>query len=808
MPHVIRDAWRGLRAAPRTTILATAILTVGIAAATTTFSVVDAIALRRLPLPEPDSLVAIARLDRGTGRPGTVAPQDFFTWQEQVAAFEGLAAGGPWSLNLTQDGATERLVAFRITANLFDVLRTVPALGRAFTTEHERLGQDKVVILSHETWQRHFGGDPDIVGRAVAFGNESRVVLGVMPRGFTYPIGPSAPAEAWVPHVPRAADREHGFGGRSYYLDVVGRLRPGTTIALAQQQVAAATAAVIAAYPQQVFWKDSRPIVTSLHDAVVGPAKTWLVLVLGAVALVLLIAYVNVANLLLARSATRAREFAVRTALGASRGQVARVLVVESLILSLAAAGFGLLLAIWGVSIATASLPAGLARASEIALDVRILWVSIAAAVLTGVCFGMIPAWHGSRVDVMTVMKHGGSVAGGGGLGARWHRLLLVAELAFVVTLLFATALFVTSFINVIRTDLGFDRSRLMAYSVSRALPAAADVARASGADAFVTEVLARAKAVPGVIDAALLDGGLPLFGNVASYSITVDGYGKTLGADSVAYKEVTPNYFAVTGTRLISGSIFEAARGGPPVVILNQEAARRFFSGRDPVGEYITFRERTRVVGVVSSVRMSGPEGELRPEMYLPLGQYDMGRGAVSGDVVVRFSESSLGASAAVANALKAFTRTGQPPVPRNLDEQFRVRTAGRRFNAGLMTTFGVLALVMAAAGVYGLTSFIVEQQTRAIGVRLAIGATSGRIFRDVLTDTGRMIVAGVALGLFGGWVASRLLTSVVFGVTGGEPWLYALVVGILAMTGLLASLIPARRASRIDPLVALRTD
>jgi hypothetical protein len=295
----------------------------------------------------------------------------------------------------------------------------------------------------------------------------------------------------------------------------------------------------------------------------------------------------------------------------------------------------------------------------------------------------------------------------------------------------------------------------------------------------------------------------------MSAYSITVDGFGETRGADMVADKEVTPNYFDVTGTRLISGSIFEAARpGAEPVVILNQEAARRFFAGRDPVGEYITFRARTRVVGVVSSVRMSGPESEVQPEMYLPFGQHDVGEGTVSGNVVVRFTGSSPGAAAAVADALKTYTRTGQPPVPRELDEQFRVRTAGRRFNAGLMSAFGLLALVMAAAGVYGLTSFLVERQTRAIGIRLAIGATAGRIFRDVLVGSGRTMLAGAALGLFGGWAVSRLLASVMFGVTGGEWWVYALVVVTLVLVGLLASLLPARRASRVDPLVALRAE
>jgi predicted permease len=809
MRDELRDAWRGLRAARGTTALALFILTLGIAAATVTFSVVDTIALRRMPFPEAGRLVAIARQDRGSPRLGVNAPQDFFTWRKEATAFEGVAASSFGGLQYASGGTSEQLVVPPITANLFEVLRVRPALGAPFTSAHELPGQDQVVMLSYGAWQRLFGGDPGIVGRQVAFGKATRTVVGVMPRGFTYPVGPARASDAWVPYVPRPRDLDHASPGRGYSLQIVARLKADASIEQAREQVERATAAVVAAFPDRSFWKDGRPVVLGLQDYVVGPAGRWLVLVLGAVALVLLIAYVNVANLLVARATVRARELALRAALGAARARIVRMLVAESLMLSLAAAALGILLAIWGVSVATAGLPAGLARASVIALDLRVLSVAIGAAILTGLVCGVMPAWHGSRADVMTVMKDGGGAVGGGGGRARWQRALLVAELAFVVTLLVAASLFVTSFINVLRADLGFARHNLVAVPVSRPLSAVPEADRPLAAEAFVSDVLTRARAVPGVTGAALVDGNIPLFGSMVSYSIKVDGFGETKGADMPVLREVTPEYFAVAGVPFVHGRTFDAAEstGARPVAVINDEAARRFFGGRNPVGERIELREAgTIIVGVVRGVRMSGPEVELRPELYIPLAYRDTTGSSASADLLVRLASGAPGLVAAVRDAVKPVNASTLPP--RDVDERFRVLTAERRFNAGMMAVFGALALGMAAFGVYGLMSFVVAQQRRAIGVRLALGATAGRIFRGVLVDSGRLLAVALALGLFGGWAASRLFASVVFGVTGAEPWLYAGVAIILGLTAVAATVIPARRAARVDPTVALRTD
>jgi len=650
------------------------------------------------------------------------------------------------------------------------------------------------------------------VGRMLNLGRDSRQVIGVMPPGFTYPVGQATPIEAWAPMTFRTTDRDHGYGGRGYSLQVVGRLQPGATIEQARDQVTAATDRVIAAYPKLTFWKDARPVVLSLHDFVVGPAQNWLLLVLGAVALVLIIAYVNVANLLLARATTRSRELALRAALGASKGRVASTLVGESLMLSLAAAAMGIVLARWGVGVATASLPAGLARASTIALDFRVLGVAIGAALLTGLGFGVVPAWHGSRTDVMSMLKAGGASVGASRGGARWQRALLVAEIGFVVTLLVATTLFITSFVNVQRADLGFTRGRLVGVHVSRSIASLEPEARGPAVDVFTSDVLDRVRTVPGVLGAALVDGGLPLFGSSVAYSIEIDGYGSTEGGDMLTLKSVTPDYFDVAGVRLLDGRTFDGSEraGTPPVMIINEEAARRFFGGRSPVGEVVTFRGPTTVIGVVSSVRLSGPEGPLRPEMSLPLAQETVNTrsSTVSADVLVRIDDAATGTSVAVADAVKDFNPPERPPVLSDLDRRFRELTADRRFNTSVMTLFGLIALVIGAVGVYGLTSFIVSQQTRAFGVRIALGATAARIFRGVLTQTGRLLAMGLALGFLGGWAVSRLFASVVFGVAGTEMWLYGLVAAALILMSLLAAFLPARRASRVDPIVALRAE
>lgn len=804
-------AYRGLRAAPRTAVLAVAILTLAIAAGTLTFSVVDAVALRPLPFDQPDRLITIGQVSPTNPQPGVVSPQDFLSWKAEVPAFEGLAGSGLGTpLPLRVGDRTERLVTAQVTTDLFEVLRVRPILGPGLSHGHQTTGNDKVVVLSHAAWHRYFGANPGIIGTTVTFGtrgNDPRQVVGIMPAGFTFPVGPAVATDAWIPMVFRPNEVSHASPGRSYFVNPIGRLRADSSLELAQEQVSTVTTKVVAAHPAQTFWKDTTPVVLRLQDAVVGEARQWLILLLGAVTMVLLIAFANVANLLLARATVRTRELAVRTALGASRATVARMLVFESLLLSITSAVLGLALARSGLAALVAVLPADLARASTIALDGRVLSTAIGVALLTSVVFGLIPAWQGTQVDVMQVLKQGGGAIGLGRRGARWQRVLLTAQLAFVVALLVATAFFVASFVNVVRRDLGFVPGSISAFSISQPQAPPGDTTRAA-ASTFLNDTIARVRAVPGVLDAAMLDGGLPMFGNMSSYGIEIDGFGITTGADMVGYRAVSPNYFALMGIRVLEGRVFDSMQPGEPVVVINEEAARRFFRGRSAVGAHLTFRVRTRVIGVVSSVRMSGPESDVQPEMYIPFLQHDDGRSGIAGSLVVRTDPSTPHVNTAVQAALGNAVRSGAAGAPRLLDAEFAKHTAGRRFNAGLMTAFGMVGLLLAGVGIYGVFSFRVAQQTRTIGVRMALGATSSRIFREVLADTARLVSTGIALGLVGGWAISRLLQTVIFGVTGTEIWIYVFVGIGVGLVGIIAAALPARHAASVEPLAALRAE
>ena len=804
----LRTAIRGLRGAPGTTAIALLVLTIAIAAATVTFSVVDAVTLRTLPFPEPDRLASIARVTSLSPRLGPSAPQDFFSWQGGATAFESLAAVGPWNLRLQTDQGTETLTGSRATGSLFQVLRVHAALGRTFTSEHEQAGRDKVVLISHDLWLRRFNGDPGVVGRTVTFGKEAREILGVMPPGFTYPIGPATPAEVWTPIVPRPTDRDHATGGRGYYMQIVGRLRPGATLEQARAQVETITSQVAATYPSS-FWKDARPVVTSLHEFVVGPARQWLLLVLGAVALVLLVADVNVANLLLVRATTRGRELATRAALGASRARLARMLLFEGLLLTTAAAAAGITLSYWGLSIVKASLPEGLARASSIALDARVLTIAIAAAMGTGLLFGLLPAWHAMRADLVSVMKDGSAGVIGGRGRVRWMRALLGAEVAVVVTVLVAMALFVTSFIRIVRADMGFDRNNVVGFDVNRRLDQVPDDQRLAAADATAADLIERVSAVPGVVSAALVDGGLPLSGGSSRYSVKIDGYGETRGGDMLELRGVTAGYVETLGMRLLDGRSFEATdrAGSPLVALINEEAARRFYGGR-AVGRTFEFRGRTTVVGIVADSRLSGPEVAVRPELYVPLTQNDTRSSSLSGTLVVRTGRSPEAVVPAVQEAMRQLLGGATPPAPTYVRESFEKLTASRRFNAGVMAVFGAVALLIGVSGIYGVVAFTVTQQVRAIGLRRALGATGGRILRAILADAGRTVAVGIAIGLLIAWMVSGVFASVVFGVQPTEMSVYAAVAVLSAIAGLLAAIVPGLRAARLDPLIALRRE
>jgi putative ABC transport system permease protein len=799
----VRDAVRGLRAGRSTTALALLILTLGIAAGTVTFSVVDALAIRELPYRDPTRLIAIARVSPHSTGYGSLAPQDFFALEQGVAGFDGIAAAGRSSLpGDTPDSPP--VIGARTTTNFFDVLGVSPLLGRGFTANEDTAGRDAVIVLSHPFWVQHFGSDPQVVGRQVRFGSQTREVIGVMPAEFAFWLYQGKAANFWVPYVPSADDRNEASPGRGYIFQVFARVRPSVSSDQARSQVDT----VWARMRKPSFDRGSSFVTLPLQDLVVGPAKSWLLLMLAAVALVLLASCVNVANLLLARATRRRRELATREALGASRARLGRTLLLEGLLLALVAAGAGIVLSYWGIGVARSVLPDALARVKDISLDGRVLFVSASAAGLCGLIFGAAPALQISRSDLNGAIKNdAGAVIGGSGRG-RWLGVLLIIEVAFVATLLVGTGLVVATFIHVMTMDLGFDRHDVVTFAVSKPLKDVPKDERAAVAEAFVNGLIDRVRTVPGVTAASVVQDGVPMSGLSALYSIKLPN-GVATG-DDLLFHPVTSDYFATMGIALVRGRLIDRSdrSDAPLVAVINDIAAQRFFPNVDPVGQVVTFRGPTTIVGVVASARTQGPEHAAQPELYTSLSQ-ELHANAVSyGDLAVRVAHLTPDLTARIGAAIAPALGNEKPPEPKPIEDLFRKVTAQRRFSAGVLFVFGAVAALIAAIGIYGVIAFLVAQQAREIGLRMALGASSRGVLVGVLGRAARYVAIGLVLGLGGARAISRLFTSLVFGVTATDMRVYTGVGAFLLVIGVVAALAPAWRASRVDPLTALRAE
>lgn len=793
----IRDAVRGLRVGRRTTTVAFVLLSLAMATATVTYSVVDAVAIRPLPFASPERLVSIGGPARGGTTAWPVAPQDYFAWVDRAHSFSGLGASKfTPSLQLDDSGPGESLRTTAVTANLFHVLGVRPELGRLFRDGDDGQGAAPTVVMSYDLWTRRFASSPNVIGQQLRFADGPREIVGVLPAGVAFPISAAAASDVYIPYIASDAERSAATSARTLTLRVVGRLRPDVSV-----EEARADATRIAP-----------GVVTTLTDEVIGPQRQWLLLVLAAVWFVLLVACVNVASLLLARATTRAREFATREALGASRWRLRRVLLLEGLLLAVGAAAVGVVLSLWAVEVVKASLPAGLARVSTIAVNGRVLLAAAAVALASALVSGSAPAWLASRSDLISLMKSNGGPIIGSRRTNRALSVFLGLDMAIVSVLLVATVLVVTSFVLITTADLGFERQNVMAISYQRDLSEVPAPARAASAATLRNQLLERVTAMPGVVDAAVsANGSPPLGGGHVNYSLTIPGFGEADGDNMLETRMVTPSYFHVMGMRLERGRLFTDSdhAGAPLVMLINDVAARRFFQGRDPVGQVVTFRGPTTIVGVMRAVNFDGPEVEVRPEMYVPVDQeparYQASR--ASGSLLVRTSRDPRQLAPAVLDAVRPSVG-GELSQPRFLDESFRGLTAGRRFNAGVMAVFGSMAFVIGAIGIYGTMAFAVAQQSRAIGLRIALGASSGRVTRQILSAALRCVGAGALAGLACAWAASSLFSAFVFGIRPGEPVLYAAIGLFLMLVGGLAALAPAVSAARIDPITALRQD
>lgn len=793
---MVRDAIRSLRAAPGVTVAVLFILTVAISVATVTFSVVDAVVLRPLPFEKADELVSIAhdRGERALAQARALSAVQFLALRDRATAFSSLAAVARGRETLQIGNERERVWSARVSSSLFEVLRVRPQLGQMFTGAHEVSGSDRVAMISDSLWWRRFGGDPNIVGRLIEVEEGSPLtVLGVMPRGFSYPIFDDRLPDLWTPYV--IPESELGRS-QSSYLHLVGRLRSGSSLTQAQAQADTVRTALAAGDDR--YSPAGRFVLTSLADAVIGPVRGWFVLVLIAVGLLLLIACANVANLLLTRALDRARELSIRAALGATKSRLASSLLIESLILSLGAVILGLFVASWGIAVARAALPPGIARAQSIALDVRVFATAVGTAVITGVLFGLVPVFQTSRSDLVTTLKQGGGIINSGRSALR--QSVLVAEIAFASLLLVATTLFVSSFIRLVRADLGFDRSDLLVITDHDGL--------AGPLDDFV----ARLESLPGIESVGGAAAGSPPLiaagfqGGSSATGLRTADMPAAASSVMVEFNRVTPGYFSAARIPIVRGRVFQREDAQTSnLVVLDQLAAAQLFHDREPLGrEVLVFRDRATVVGVVANVRMGGPEAHSGPQAYF-LGPSK----AESYAYLVRTSRSAETVIPLLQSVMHSLRPAGSRPAQiRRVEDAFRNITARRRFSASTMAIFGLLALIIGAAGVYGVTASFVSQRTREIGVRMTLGATRSQIVRNVLGQVGGCVLIGLIVGLATAALAARSFDALFFHVSASDPWVYLAVSGLLATTGLAAAYVPSRRASLIDPLLALRSE
>jgi putative ABC transport system permease protein len=794
-------ALRRLRKAPGFALVAVATLALGIGANSAIFSVVDAVLLRPLPFPQPDRLVRVAQTWKG--RPTVYSPQNYLDVEAQATGFQGLAAIDTTGITLTGQGAAARLEGAEVSASFFDVLRVRPLHGRGFLAGENEPGRTRVAVLGHQLWRDRFGADPSVVGRTISLNRQSYSVVGVAPPGFRYP----EETEVWTPMEYDQRFRSNSRG--AWYLSVVGRLRDGATLDGARQEVATIAARLAQAYPA-----DNEGVggtVISLHEATVGASRRALLVLLGAVGLVLLVACVNVANLLLARIAARETELAVRTALGAGRGRLVRQLLTESLLLAVLGGIAGLALAALLVDALVALQPQGVPRLAEVSVNRSVIGFAAMLSLVTTVLFGAFPALQTSRRATAQALRQGsrGILTGGrGGLRSG----LVIGQIALAMVLLAGSSLLVRSFARLRSVDPGFRTEGALAFRVSLPESAYADDARMLS---FHDDLQRRLAALPGVRSVGAV-AGLPLSGNHFNISFAVEGRPALPPAQqpSLEVRIATPGYFRTIGIPLRRGRSFTDSDGpeAPQVVVLSESAVRRFFPDEEPVGKTIRLglgRGRGRkaggeVVGVVGDVKELGLAAESPPEVYLPYAQFPI----QSMDVVLRTDVPPRSLAAVAERVVHGLD--AELPVARvaTLDEVLARSVSEPRFYALLLGSFAATALFLAALGLFGVMSYAVAQRTRELAVRIALGARREEMLLLVLREALVLGVGGVAAGLFGALALSRVIASMLFELSPTDPATLAGVAGTLVAVALLASYLPARRATRVDPVIALRSE
>jgi putative ABC transport system permease protein len=800
----LRYGFRMLRKSPSFTFFAVAVLALGIAANSAIFSIADNVLVRPLPYRDSNRLVMVWEDASAFGFPkDTPAPGNFADWKSRNQVFLDVAAlpyGGYF--NLTGDGTPEQLDGKKVTANLFSVLGLRPALGRDFRSEDDIPGAPPVAILSHGLWLRRFGADLQIVGREISLNYQKCTVIGVMKQGVQFP---DRTTEIWIPaQFTKELLANHG----SHYLNVFARLKPGISLKTANADLATIASELEKEHP------DSNAKIGAfavpLREELSGDVRPAILMLVGAVSFVLLIACANVANLLLSRAASRRRELTMRLALGATRGRVIQQMLTESILLALLAGSAGLLLAIWGTKFLAALIPDGLVSIAEGGLDGRVLLFTLFVSLATGVLFGIIPASRVSQFELTCSLKQGGGQSGVGSGGYRLRHVLVISEVALAIVLLAGAALLMRSLENLYHLDPGFRADHVLVMRTPLPRPKYEAVARRR---AFFDEVLAKVASLPGVVSVGYTTW-VPLTNVGGATGITIEGKPEPAPGSLLIpnVRIISRDYMPALQMKLMDGRPFgsQDANGTLPVGLINQTMARNYWPGENPVGRRFKigrYREESRwitVIGIVGDVHQAGLDVPARAEMYLPYQQQDFGYEPEY--LAVRTAGDPMALAETVRQQIWSVDQeqpvVGMMPLEDLVDENL----ASRKMQASLLGGFAGLALLLVTLGIYSVLSFAVTQRTQEIGVRVALGAQPRDVLRMILSQGFRLFLIGAAIGLAAAFLLSRALVHLLFGVSAYDPASFLSVTILLALVALLACYVPARRATRIDPLVALR--
>jgi len=809
MEGILKDIRCGVRSLlkhPGFTAIVLVTLAVGIGASSAIFSVVNTVLLRPLPYKQAERIVAIQAIGRD-GKRVQISPANFLDWRAQNTVFEHLAAILTRPANLALVDQAERLDLAMTSANFFSVFGTEPERGRFFITADEQAGHAPVVVVSHGLWQRRFGGDESLVGKPITLDGNSYTVVGIAPPGFQYPDK----TDVWLPPfrlAPTMSERQdptqvRGFG----MLAAVALLKPNASLPQAVSEMETITTRLRQQYPETNN-RSFNPVV-SLHKHLVGETRPMLLLLFGAVGFVLLIACANVANLLLVSAAARHKEMAIRTALGASRMRVVRQMLTESLILAFAGGAIGLLLAIWGVALMMKLLPQDFPRAGEINLDWRVLAFTLFASVLTGILFGLAPALQISKTDVQESLKESGRGSSGSRRHNRLRNLLIVGEVALSVVLLVGAGLLFRSFLRLQAVDTGFTSQQLLTVQLS---PAGSNYRRDADYISFYSQTIQRVSSIPGVEAVGAINT-LPLGkGPTAGFRIegrpplTID---KWPGGN---YRTVSTDYFHAMNIPVVQGRAFNErdTETAPLVMIVNQALAKRDFPNENPIGKRINLGNTDakgqpvwwEIVGVVADIRNLELREAGAPEFYLSALQDSF----ANMFLVVRTSVEPTAVAGAIRQAAAEVDKSAAVSDIKTMDHIVSAAVTQPRFNLFLLGLFSGIALLLSAAGIYGVTAYSVAQRTHEFGIRMALGAQVGDVLRMIIRQGMLLISIGVALGLAASFVLTRLLRSLLFGVSVTDPLTFVAITVLLTLVALIACYVPARRATKVDPLTALR--